>query len=64
MCEIEPRQRHDVITFFCMEDEEEDVQYVPSDSGDEFSDTEKISVEKMRREVNSGSNESEVSKCS
>jgi hypothetical protein len=39
-------QRHDVIKIFCTKDEEEDVQYVPSDSADEFSDTEKISIGK------------------
>jgi len=42
-----------------MKDEKEDVPYVPSDSADEFSDTEKILLEKVRREVNSDSDESE-----
>lgn len=42
-----------------MKDEEEGVPYVPSDSADEFSDTEKILLEKVRREVNSDSDESE-----
>lgn len=42
-----------------MKDEEEDVPYVPSDSAEEFSDTEKILLEKVRREVNSDSDESE-----
>jgi len=55
--------------YFCfcycrMKDEMEDVPYVPSDSADEFSDTEKILLEKVRREVNSDSDESEVSSCS
>jgi len=42
-----------------MKDEEEDVPYVPSDSADEFSDTEKILLEKVRQEVNSDSDEIE-----
>lgn len=42
-----------------MKDEEEDVPYVPSDSAEEFSDTEKILLEKVRQEVNSDSDESE-----
>jgi hypothetical protein len=46
-----------------MKNEKEDVPYVPSDSADEFSDTEKILLEKVRREVNSDSDESEVSSC-
>jgi hypothetical protein len=41
----------------------EDVPYVPSDSGDECSDTEKILLDKVRREVNSDSDKSEVSSC-
>jgi len=47
-----------------MKDEEEDVPYVPSDSAEEFSDTEKILLEKVRQEVNSDSDESEVSSFS
>jgi hypothetical protein len=31
-----------------MKDEKEDFQYVPSDSADEFSDTEKILLETVR----------------
>jgi hypothetical protein len=46
------------------EEEEEDVPYMPSDSADEFSDTEKILLERVRRETNSDSDESEVSSCS
>jgi hypothetical protein len=47
-----------------MKDEMEDAPYVPSDSGDEYSDTEKILLEKVRRDLNSNSDESEVSSCS
>lgn len=42
-----------------MKDEMEDAPYVPSDSGDEYSDTEKILLEKVRRDLNSNSDESE-----
>jgi hypothetical protein len=47
-----------------MKDENEDDPYVPSDSADEFSDTDKILLENVRRDVNSDSDESEVSSCS
>jgi hypothetical protein len=47
-----------------MKNEKEDVPFVPSDSADEFSDIEKILLEKVRQEMNSDSDESEVSSCS